>query len=266
MRPVALCWIVTTAAAAVLSAADAGPRPAAPRINVGGIVNAATNRPAPANFISPGAIISIYGAGLSKETHDVLPGDVVKGLLPETMGGVEVWFGRNEVPARLFYISPLQINAQAPAELRLGEWEVTVRFNAQESTEKCIVREYSPGLFQPARHPDDGTPVSQAAPARPGRYVLFFGTGFGPTLSTTVLTGQFAPPGPTWLAVPIEAQIGDILLGPEDKYYWGLAPGFAGLYQFNLRIPLAAPSGDLEVRIKVGEEWTQPGFRIAVQR
>ena len=62
----------------------------------------------------------------------------------------------------------------------------------------------------------------------------------------------------------IEAEIAGAALPSEDIYYWGLAPGFAGLYQFNLRIPATAAAGDAEVRVGIAGEWSQPGFRIAV--
>lgn len=68
------------------------------------------------------------------------------------------------------------------------------------------------------------------------------------------------------MVAPITAKIGDIPLAPEDIYYWGLAPGYVGLYQFNLRIPMTAPSGDLEVLVKVDEYWSQPGVRIPVKK
>jgi len=249
-------------AAAVLAAADPGPRPAAPSINPGGIVNAATNRAAPENFVAPGAIISIYGTGLALVTREVRADDIALGFLPETLAGVSVFFG--PMTAHLFYVSPLQINAQVPTGLQPGEWEVRVRVERLEARERVQVRPLSPGLFSVARHAD-GRLVSRADPARPGEFILFFGTGFGPT-RPPVLSGAVAPQAPVWLATQVEAQIGGSDLRAEDIYYWGLAPGFAGLNQFNLRIPLDAASGDAEVRVGVAGEWSQPGMRIPVQR
>jgi uncharacterized protein (TIGR03437 family) len=252
------------AAAAVLAAADTGPRPAAPRINIGGIVNAASHRPAPDNYLSPGSIISIYGIGLANETREARQDDMVNGRLPENLGGASVWFG--SVKAPLFYVSPLQINAQAPVELGFGDWVVRVQVNSLESAETVVVRKYSPGLFATMRHAD-GTLVSRELPARPGQWVLVYGTGFGST-HPYLPSGVLAPMQPTWWFEPgpPAARIGDVSLAREDIYYWGLAPGFAGLYQFNLRIPASAPAGDLEVQVQVAEEWSQPGVRIPVTR
>jgi uncharacterized protein (TIGR03437 family) len=247
---------------AVLAVTNLGPRPSAPTINPGGIVNAATNRPAPENFVCPGGIISIYGTGLASVTREVRSDDIDNGFLPETLAGVAVFFG--PVAAPVFYVSPLQINAQVPTVLQPGEWEVRVRVERLESRERVVVRPYSPGLFAVARH-TDGTQVSSAAPARPGEYILFFGTGFGPT-RPPLLSGALAPQAPTWMTSRIEAQIAGADLAPDDIYYWGLAPGFAGLYQFNLRIPAGTPSGDAEVRVGVAGEWSQPDLRIPVRR
>ncbi len=253
---------VTTAAAIVLSAADGVPRREAPRINTGGIVNAASSLPAPDNFVSPGAIVSIYGTGFSNETREVRPGDLSGVFLPDTLAGVSVFFG--PVPGPLFYVSPQQINAQVPFTLQPGDWDVKVRFQNLEAAERAVVRPYSPGLFSVLRHAD-GTVVSRDAPARPGEVVMLFGTGFGSTRPQTH-TGEVAPPGPTWLDAKIAAKIGEMPLALDDILYWGLASGFAGLYQFNLRVPAAAPSGDLEVMVKVGDDWSQAGVRIPVAR
>ncbi len=247
-----------------LAAGEGLPGPQAPKINVGGVVHAATNRPAPDNYISPGAIISIYGTGLAGETREVRASDLVNGYLPETLANVSVYFGL--APAPLFYVSPTQINAQAPTGLQPGEWEVTVRYNRLESRATVTVRAYAPGLFPVARH-TDGRLVDGNGPARPREWLLFFGTGFGPT-TPALLAGALAPLEPVPMVDAqgreraIEVQIGGFALDPADIYYAGLAPGYAGLYQFNLRVP-PGTAGLAQVLVKVGEEWTPP-VRIPV--
>jgi uncharacterized protein (TIGR03437 family) len=48
--------------------------------------------------------------------------------------------------------------------------------------------------------------------------------------------------------------------------YAGLAPqAISGLYQFNLRIPINVPSGDIEVVITIGGHRTQMGTTIPIQ-
>ena len=139
-----------------------------------------------------------------------------------------------------------------------------MRFQNLEAAEWAVVRPYSPGLFGVSRHADGGV-VSRDAPAHPGEVIFIFGTGFGPT-RPPMHTGELAPPAPVWLDGKAEAKIGEAMLAPDDILYGGLAPGFAGVYQFNLRIPAAAPSGDLEVMVKVGDDWSQAGVKIPVTR
>jgi len=84
--------VLLLVAAAVLATADPGPPPAAPAINPGGIVNAATNQ-APENFVSPEAITSIYGTGLASVTRELRPSDIDNRFLPETLPGGGVFAG-----------------------------------------------------------------------------------------------------------------------------------------------------------------------------
>lgn len=272
MRP-AWWFSASAAAVAVLLAADGVPSPEAPSINVGGVVNAASSIPAPNNFVSPGAIISIYGTGLAKEARVAGQGDLDGGFLPVTLGGVTVLFQQagnpsfNGILAPLFYISPLQINAQVPVELQPGQWQIKVKVDSLQSSEIVDVEPFSPGIFASFRHVD-GTLVTLKSPARPSEFILYFGTGFGPTWPA-IHTGEVAPPlSQIWLAEPVQVQatIGGEALTKTDIYYWGLAPGFAGLYQFNLRVPADAPNGNLEVRVGVDQQWSQPSVTIPVGR
>ena len=181
--------VLLLVAAALLAAADPGPPPAAPAINPGGIVNAATNQAAPENFVSPGAIISIYGTGLAPVTREVRPGDIDNGFLPEILAGVGVFFGG--VAAPLFYVSPLQINAQVPTILQPADWEVRVRWRAWRAASA-----YWSGPTRRACSPSPATPAEpwRAPPPQPdpAEFILFFGTGFGPT-RPPMLSGALAP-------------------------------------------------------------------------
>ena len=122
-----------------LAAGESLPGPRAPKINVGGVVQAATNRPAPDNYISPGAIISIYGTGLAGETREVRASDVVNGYLPETLANVSVYFGRAlGLPVPLFYVSPTQINAQVPMSAANGDAAVIATIGGVSSPSAFI--------------------------------------------------------------------------------------------------------------------------------
>jgi uncharacterized protein (TIGR03437 family) len=64
----------------------------------------------------------------------------------------------------------------------------------------------------------------------------------------------------------ITVTIGGATLASSDILYAGLSPGsISGLYQFNVRIPSNAPSGEVPVSITIGGVQTQSGATIPIQ-
>ena len=57
--------------------------------------------------------------------------------------------------------------------------------------------------------------------------------------------------------------MGGIRLAPSDILYAGLAPGFAGLYQMNIRLPLELGAKP-ELRIGFGDIMSPPGVWLHV--
>jgi uncharacterized protein (TIGR03437 family) len=47
-------------------------------------------------------------------------------------------------------------------------------------------------------------------------------------------------------------------------HYGGVAPGFAGLYQFNVETPAGLSAGDHAIFIRTGGFVTQPGVTLRV--
>lgn len=89
-------------------------------------------------------------------------------------------------------------------------------------------------------HAGDFRTVSESAPARPGEFISIFCTGLGP-LTSPVADGNAAPyPPPETILTP-EVRVGGIV---ANVSFSGLAPGFVGLYQVNIQVPLAAPTGN----------------------
>ena len=100
----------------------------------------------------------------------------------------------------------------------------------------------------------NGAPVTNgnihgfpAAPAFPGETLEFYGLGFGQVKSGAAIAGKIAT-GQTTLSNPVQFLFGDNKL-PGTVLYQGLAPGFVGLYQFNVTVPPNAPSGDLALQV-----------------
>ena len=193
MTPWALRLAVWLAAASTVLGAEKGRR-YAPSIYVGGVVNAASFTPAPDNFISPNAIIAIFGEDLALRTREVSRADLVGGRLPLALGGVSVLIGG--VLAPLYYVSPNQINAQAPSAISPGELPLRIiRESLRSEPEMVKISELSPGLFSwPPPLPDgrlravathqDFSPIGRghpegATPTHPGKLVRPVGHGSG---------------------------------------------------------------------------------------
>ena len=264
------------AAAPAVLGAEIGRR-YAPNIFVGGVVNGASFRPAPDNFVAPNGIISIFGRDLSLRTREVRAGDLVKGRLPHSLVGVSVSIGG--LPAPLFFVSPGQINAQLPSPILPGNWMLRVNRQNLLSNEAMIeVREVSPGLFawpfsfiegplRAAVTHQDFSPVGRgnpegATPAHPGELIVLWATGFGPT-APSVFDGEL-PNFAAWLILPSKVWLNEAAVPGHLVFYAGQAPGLAGLYQVNLILSEDSPIGDVEVVVEVGGVRSQPGMTIPI--
>ena len=228
MTPWALRLAVWLAAASTVLGAEKGRR-YAPSIYIGGVVNAASFTPAPDNFISPNAIISIFGNDLSLRTRAVSKFDLVGGRLPLTLGGVSVLIGG--VLAPLYYVSPNQINAQAPSAISPGELPLRIiRESLRSEPEMVKISELSPGLFSwPPPLPDgrlqavathlDFSPIGRgrpegATPTHPGKLVVLWATGLGQT-APFVFDGEL-PKFAAWIILPSRVWAGGRVV-PDDR-------------------------------------------------
>jgi uncharacterized protein (TIGR03437 family) len=180
----------------------------------------------------------------------------------------------NNKPAAVYYISPTQINVQAPADDAVGQVVVTVNTARGASWTSAALNRFAPGFFKfdpagrkyiAARHPD-GAAVGPAGifggdpsrPAAPGQIISLYGTGFG-------ATNPALPPAqvvtvPAVLAEPVTVRFGS---APAEVQWAGISG--AGLYQFNVVVP-DVPNGDVEVVAEIGGVRTGPGDFIFVQR
>jgi uncharacterized protein (TIGR03437 family) len=238
---------------------------ATPVISAGGVISASAFGAFTA--AAPGSYIEIYGTNLAGTTRQWAGSDFTNGAAPTALDGVTVTVnGQN---AYVYAVSPTQVNAQVPANVpTTGQVQVVVTYQSQPSAPVMLnMQPTAAGLLAPATFlvngkqyvyaaHADGTIVSNgsiaglpSAPAAPGETLVFYGLGFGPVNETAVpIAGQIAT-GQTTLSASTKFTFGP---SAGQVVYAGLAPGYVGLYQFNVTIPANAPSGDVPLVVTVG--------------
>ncbi|MBK5293157.1 MAG: hypothetical protein JJE04_15975 [Acidobacteriia bacterium] len=197
--------------------------------------------------ISPGMIVQIFGSGLGGAA--VQP-PLIQGSLPTQFGDVSVIVGGMRAP--LYFLSPGQINAQIPFELKAGEQhQVIVRAGRAISTPESVnVASSQPGLlgFPDGRLIAQDTQfrlIDSANPASRGAVLVIYLTGLGGT-NPPVPTGLLTPAIQASATDPVTVEIDG---RPAPVFFAGLTPGFIGLYQVNFEVPPDARLADLPVRV-----------------
>jgi uncharacterized protein (TIGR03437 family) len=260
---------------AALAEMNINPFRVPPRFSAGQVRNGAGFQPEPDNGISAGSYFSIFGVNLADAEAQLseLPG----GRLPRVLGGTGVMVNGKCAP--VVYVSPTQINAQAPTDIGGSTASIQIRTNA--TGDQCSTgspsppvvvphRAIAPGLFMTANgnaaalHEDGRTVITTERPARPGEIVSLFGTGFGAT--EVPLPEGDLPQGINRVRATITGSVGGIDFGSEAILYAGLAPGFPGVYQFNVRLPLTLQSGMLPIRICASGICSQANVQLPVER
>ncbi|MBI3896444.1 MAG: hypothetical protein HY313_10995 [Acidobacteria bacterium] len=222
------------------------------QVSQAGVVNAASYGQAPAPLV-PGSIVSIFGMNLS--AFSVLAESFP---LPTHLSNTSVEIGG--IPAPLFYVSPLQINAQVPIGITGPTASLIVR-NGTSSSEliSLSVSTVGPGIFSQnwsgtgpgiITHPGSELLVSTVSPARIGDFVQIYATGLGP-VEPGVSNGQPAPLQPlSRMIMPVEVLMNGIPAPHTDFDFAGLAPTQVGVYQVNARVPEGV-SGTVSVVLRV---------------
>jgi len=209
------------------------------------VVNAATF----SADMAPGGLIAIFGDGLAKS------GTTTKVEIGDRTASVTAAF-------------PFQVNAQIPPGIAPGTQTLRVTSAFGVSEQAIEIQAAAPAIFRLDPVPlgldktalNKGAIINQDAklnlpsnPARRGTVVTVFGTGFGET------KGGSAP-------VSTVSQVTGSLGGQDvPVLFAGLTPGFVGLYQVNVSIPISVPPGlDLPISFRIGGVESSP-VEIAVQ-
>lgn len=232
-----------------------GPAVTLPSIQTGGVITA--SQFGQFASIAPGSFIEIHGVNLASDTRAWASSDFQGVNAPTSLDGTSVTIGGQ--PAYISYISPTQVNAQAP-DIPPGKQDVIVTAPAGTSQPYSVnVNPTEPGLLAPsalvvggmqyagALFPDGATfalppgavPNVTSQRAVPGDIVTLYGVGFGPVTPPT-LWGQIVADSNT-LVAPFVVSFAGV---PATVLYSGLAPQSVGLYLFNVVVP-NVPAGDL---------------------
>lgn len=224
-----------------------------PSISTSGLVSASAF--GQFSSVAPGSWIEIYGASLSNTTRGWTLADFTGLTAPTSLDGVSVSIGGKQ--AFIDYVNPGQINALLPSDTPLGNQQIIVTNGSKSSAPYPVtVNATQAGLLAPPNFNVAGVQYAVAIftdgayalpagslagvntrPARPGDVLTLYGVGFGPVIPDTP-AGQLAQQLTT-LALPFQMNIGG---APASLLYYGLAPNFTGLYQFNLMVP-SVPAG-----------------------
>ena len=242
----------------------------APSISPGGVVPLDSE----VSIIQPGEWVTIYGTNLASGTT------IWNGDFPTSLGGTSV-----EIDGKagyLEYVSPDQINLQAPDDTARGTVSVVVTTAAGSATSTVtlsgfgpsfplldtthvagiIVRSNGSGAYGGGTYdilgPTGKSLGYSTVAAKAGDIVELFAVGFGPTTPAVPAGEPFSGAAP--INNPITLYINNVAVKPA---FVGLSS--AGLYQINLIVPPGLGEGDVPIQAFVGGFETQPWALFSLQ-
>jgi uncharacterized protein (TIGR03437 family) len=203
----------------------------------------------------PGSLFSIYGSNLSTGLDQ-------PATFPLPTTGASAMVTVNGEAAPLLYVSKVQINAQMPLDIQPGVATVVVKNVTTSGTTVSnaaavpVPATAVPGVLvygnnhTVAQNYPSYSLNSPEAPAKVDDIVIVYLLGAGPVQGGNLLvTGQATPLSPTF---PVTENYSATIAGlPATVEFVGLTPGYAGLYQANVRIPRVGP-GDHRLLITIG--------------
>jgi len=218
--------------------------------------------------VAPGTWMEIYGTNLANVVSQTwTAADFTNGGIeaPTALGGDTVTIGGQST--FVDFISPLQVNAQAPSNVATGPQPVVITtpggtsapftptVNATEAGLDAPISFNLGGIqYAVAMHADYSYVLPEGAiaglnsrPAKPGEEIVLYGIGFGP-VTPDIPAGQLVEQANA-ITSSFGMSIGGVPVASVP--YSGLAPNFTGLYQFNVVVPAGAGSGTVPLTFTV---------------
>jgi len=246
--------------------AESSPSIPAPLYAPSSIVNAADFKAGP---LAPNTIGTLYGRDLAFATRSLAAEDIYSGILPTTLLGSSVRLLIRNTLAFIYFVSPNQVNFLVPSTLTPGPADFIFSVDGRKGeTIRVQLAEFSPALF--LLDPEtilgtrpDGSVITSENPARPGDIVILYATGLGST-RPRIPAGQI-PTSAAFLEnfANFKVMTGVETLGKANVLYAGAAPGFAGLYQINMRVPENIGRNP-EIRVGFGDLLSPVGGHLPV--
>ncbi len=213
--------------------------------------------------VSPGTWLEIYGTDLSPVTREWAGSDFNGSTAPTSLSGITVKIAGKSAFIR--YVSPTQVNVQAPDDIGTGDGvELQLTNAAGTSATRVTAAKVSPALLTTPNFLINGRQYAAALftdfrtfvgrenlipgvafrPAKPGETIVIYAVGCGPTTPASP-AGQIVPAART-LASPVTVRFGSTTATTQAF----LAQGAVGLCQFNVTVPNAA-AGDIAIEATV---------------
>ena len=250
--------VTVTAKAAGYSNQFSGTIRTQPTISAGGVVDAGSFK----SPIAPGSYISIYGSNLSDYTDPVT---LAPYALPLALDGVTISFdvpsAKISVPGYLTYVSPGQINVQAPWELQgqtSAQVKVTLWGVSYGNVVTVPLADTAPSFFEnggiAASRDKNNAIVTTANPVKRGEVIQLFMNGLGPVTDGPA-SGEFA----SLTRLTNTTGTSKVTIGGQDAQvlFSGLAPGFPGLYQVNAIVPTGISAGTVPISLTINGATTK---------
>jgi uncharacterized protein (TIGR03437 family) len=230
--------------------------------------------------IAPGTWMEIFGVNLATNTRATTWANSFTGnQAPSTLAGTTITIGG--LPAFIDFVSPAQVNVLVPSGVPAGSQQIVVTTAGGTSTTyTTTVNPIEPGALAPLSFIVNGVQNVVAlfsntttfvlpagtiagvpsAVAKPGQFITLYGIGFGP-VTPNLTAGQLVQVSNA-LPASLEIKFGGVA---GTLQYAGLAPGYTGLYQFNVQVPNVAPGNSVPVVFSLaGVNIAQTNLVIAI--